>query len=100
MKQKSCSICGNMFTGWGNNPQPFDGESCCDDCNDRFVVPVRMVLGRSYDNKYILVLLQTIAELGSVMSQVSKESVRLVPINKLRLVENGENGASDGPEPA
>jgi hypothetical protein len=83
-EQKECSICGDEFTGWGNNPEPFKGEHCCDDCNDRFVVPVRMCLGRTYSNEPILTFLVTIAELGKSIARVNKEAaeiatLRLVP---------------------
>lgn len=43
---KNCSICKREYEGWGNNPAPFAcdrGERCCDDCNDRLVVPARMM---------------------------------------------------------
>ena len=41
---KTCCICGCEFAEFGNNPDPFPGEKCCDDCNDRFVVPARIML--------------------------------------------------------
>jgi hypothetical protein len=41
--KKTCCICGEDFHEWGNNPAPFTGEICCNDCNDRFVVPIRMI---------------------------------------------------------
>jgi len=53
-----CCICGDEFTGWGNNPEPVvqvmtndleeilddNGEplSCCDECNSSRVIPARM----------------------------------------------------------
>lgn len=73
--QKSCCICGDHFTGYGNNPEPFEGETCCDDCNDRFVTPVRMCLGRGYDGKDVLMLIQTIAELGKMFKSITRESI-------------------------
>lgn len=42
MKHK-CSICGTEFTGFGNNPAPFEGESCCSECDWRWVIPARIV---------------------------------------------------------
>ena len=58
-----CSICkGNLVPFgfesndiiiWGNNPQPFNNEngvmldveeSCCMNCNDEFVLPLRLAL--------------------------------------------------------
>lgn len=45
---RPCCICGMEFTEYGHNPEPFDGDigMCCDDCNYRWVVPVRILFGR------------------------------------------------------
>ena len=40
-----CCICGEEFTGWGNNPSPVNDDEnarCCDICNDTVVVPARI----------------------------------------------------------
>jgi hypothetical protein len=29
----TCSICGEKYTGWGNNAQPVNSGRCCDPCN-------------------------------------------------------------------
>lgn len=39
-----CSICGKSFKGYGNNPYPFIGDYCCDECNGKLVVPMRILL--------------------------------------------------------
>lgn len=39
---KVCDICGKKFEEFGNNPAPFKGERCCDECNERLVVPLRI----------------------------------------------------------
>ena len=39
---KICSICGNEYEGWGNNAEPLNGGKCCDNCNDRVVIPARI----------------------------------------------------------
>ena len=70
-----CSICGTETGGFGNNPEPFKGEKCCDDCDDRFVVPTRLCLGRGFKDESILNLIQTIAELGVAMRRVTVESL-------------------------
>lgn len=43
MSAKKCCICGEKFTGWGNNPALVKtrGE-CCDACNSSVVVPARL----------------------------------------------------------
>lgn len=30
---KTCDICNKEFSEYGNNPTPFKGEVCCDECN-------------------------------------------------------------------
>lgn len=49
-----CCICGEEFTGWGNNPWPVvspdtklrkDADDvCCDKCNRNFVIPARIAM--------------------------------------------------------
>jgi len=37
-----CSLCGEEFNGWGNNPAPLKAKGqCCDDCNATKVIPAR-----------------------------------------------------------
>lgn len=84
-ERKTCCVCGDFFTGWGNNPEPFKGESACDNCNDSFVTPARMCLGRDYSDENILALLQTFAELGLVFRGVRRENYF-----RPRLVSNDE----------
>ena len=40
-----CSICGNEFKGYGNNAHPVNDGICCDDCNRRVVLPLRINSG-------------------------------------------------------
>ena len=40
-----CCICGQEFTGLGNNPYPVNSDEdarCCGICNDTVVVPARI----------------------------------------------------------
>jgi hypothetical protein len=66
---RPCCICGMEFTEYGNNPEPFEGEigMCCNDCNDRWVVPVRIIFGRDGMNHRgaPLALLKRIAEMAA-----------------------------------
>lgn len=42
---RKCCLCGKEFTGWGNDPWPVDKDpnhECCDECNERKVIPVRI----------------------------------------------------------
>ena len=39
-----CSICGDLYGHFGNNPEPLRGhdQRCCDWCNTYLVVPARL----------------------------------------------------------
>ena len=46
-KENFCCICGEPVEGYGNNPEPYksaDEGSCCDGCNLKFVIPMRLDL--------------------------------------------------------
>lgn len=38
----TCSICNDMFTGFGNNAQPINEGRCCDVCDGCIVIPARI----------------------------------------------------------
>ena len=46
METHKCVLCGKVFEGYGNNPEPLARESkdarACDECNFGKVVPARM----------------------------------------------------------
>lgn len=42
VKDAICSICNKTFSGYGNNPAPFTGEICCDECDNHYVIPLRL----------------------------------------------------------
>lgn len=43
MIAKKCCICGQEFTGYGNNPYPVSYRGkCCDECNSTIVIPKRL----------------------------------------------------------
>ena len=44
-----CSICGKEFEGNGNNAQPVSNYECCDECNSRVVIPIRMYSNRLHE---------------------------------------------------
>lgn len=39
-----CCLCGKEFEGYGNNPAPYPGDICCDDCNEIAVITTRQFL--------------------------------------------------------
>lgn len=48
-KERFCCICGEPLEGYGNNPEPFmyaDEGQCCDACNLKFVIPLRIEMMR------------------------------------------------------
>lgn len=46
---QKCSICGEIFAGYGNNAQPVNNGTCCDECNFKYVIPAR--ISHSTDNR-------------------------------------------------
>jgi hypothetical protein len=42
MNPKICSICGEPYSGNGNEAEPVNDGKCCDDCNAKHVVPARL----------------------------------------------------------
>ena len=55
-EKHTCCICGQEFTGCGNNPYPVksdDNARCCDICNDTVVIPARLEeLQTVFENRY------------------------------------------------
>jgi len=37
-----CSICHKPYTGFGHHAEPVNKGRCCDVCNDRVVIPIRI----------------------------------------------------------
>jgi|TARA_R110000823_G_scaffold286005_1_gene404407 hypothetical protein len=46
---KECVICGILFSEWGNNAMPLRKGQCCNNCNETYVIPLRLdrIYGRS-----------------------------------------------------
>lgn len=38
-----CSICHGKYDGFGNNAQPINEGRCCNECNEKVVVPIRIL---------------------------------------------------------
>ena len=52
MPVQACCICGRTFAGHGKDPTPVvddPGARCCDDCNSRIVLPMRLERLRERD---------------------------------------------------
>lgn len=47
--QLTCCLCGQEFSGYGNNPEPIKTypERCCNACNTSLVIPWRIRFGRN-----------------------------------------------------
>ena len=41
-KNEKCCICHKPIVGYGNNPKPYKGDKCCDECNIKYVIPLRI----------------------------------------------------------
>lgn len=67
---KKCCICGKDFNEWGNNPWPFIGETCCNVCDLRYVIPARIMrLQENVLTKYHAQLLMAIQHGGDILSE-------------------------------
>ena len=42
MPKKVCSICQLPYEEFGNNAWPVNEGHCCDDCDDKIVIPARI----------------------------------------------------------
>jgi hypothetical protein len=84
-----CCLCGNDFTGWGHNPEPFGAgnERCCQDCNDFYVVPTRLVVGRVVTIPGLLRLIGKLASASGIIARGRELE---------RTVELPPNGQTDG----
>ena len=40
--KNNCAICGENFTGDDHNAEPISSGRCCNSCNEKFVIPVRI----------------------------------------------------------
>lgn len=81
-KNEKCCICGNPIKGWGNNPDPFPGDKCCDKCNNELIVPVRIFLQGLY--KGYLALQPKIDSVG-----IEMKTTRKVPLYQLQTLVDG-----------
>ena len=42
IEKKTCIICGEEYEGYGNNALPIKEGRCCDNCNVKKVIPIRI----------------------------------------------------------
>jgi hypothetical protein len=96
---RPCCICGMEFEGYGHNPEPFDGDigMCCDDCNDRWVVPVRILFGRDGLDRFVpksgapLELFKKLAEMGASCAVNTKAARAWLEAEKAKINEANPN---------
>lgn len=50
---KQCPICIRGFKEHGHNPKPFTGEKVCDECNMKYVIPLRIYQVIKEENKAV-----------------------------------------------
>ena len=49
-----CSICGKEIIGTGNSTAPLQRGKCCDECNFKKIVPIRMYLNGMNKNQLLV----------------------------------------------
>ena len=54
-----CSICGKKISGHGHNPFPVTmAGNCCDRCNEKIVMPVRVFMATLKNKNYAMLILE------------------------------------------
>ena len=51
--EMKCCICGKETYGYGNSALPIKNGICCNDCNNKFVIPARLRLSKLNNDKHI-----------------------------------------------
>lgn len=51
-----CCVCGKEIVGYGNSASPLNGSKCCDECNLKVVVPLRIFLRGLEAQEYALLV--------------------------------------------
>jgi hypothetical protein len=77
---KKCCICKEKFMGYGNNPWPFNGKTCCDNCNMAAVVPAR--IGLHYERNRVQAECKTLEEQKQEFAEQVKQNPDLQLITK------------------
>lgn len=79
--EKKCCICGSEFITAGNNAEPVRKGVCCETCNSKFIVPVRM-LGSKFSDLHNFEVAKTHKEFQNITSALQTrhfEKVATVP---------------------
>ena len=49
LREGKCCLCGGNYSNWGHNPKPLgnpdqttDTDRCCNDCDCKYIIPVRL----------------------------------------------------------
>ena len=74
--EKKCCICGREFNGFGNNANPIREGNCCDYCNSRFVLPIR--LSKLTQNKPTYEIAKNLEEFKSLVERLSEKNFEQV----------------------
>lgn len=79
---KKCSICGKAFEGFGNNPSPFSGGVCCDECGNGVVTHLRLFLSGARRDQILVI------HPSGVMTIVDEDTDE-VPLEELQSLVGG-----------
>lgn len=74
--EKKCCICGKIFIEFGNNAQPIKNGVCCDFCNTRFVLPIR--LSKLPQNKPTYEIAKNPEEFKSLVERLNEKNFEQV----------------------
>lgn len=88
--EKKCCICGKEFIGMGNNPEPIMEGCCCETCNAKFVIPIRIfTLKRKLDNFEIVKNMGEFPKLKEKLKEKNFELSNSLPF--ILIYENSKN---------
>lgn len=43
VNKMNCCICKGKIEGFGNNAEPVKEGTCCNECNEKIVIPIRIL---------------------------------------------------------
>ena len=50
-EKKICCLCNKEYEGYGNDAQPLKEGKCCDECNEKLVIPAKIKELKKRGNK-------------------------------------------------
>lgn len=81
-----CEICNKEIKGFTNNAYPLKDGVCCDECNEKLVVPTRLFLAGCLSNNILILKSDDSVELRWVEGELSLKEVQEIVEGYIELV--------------